>query len=200
VDRLAADYPDAAIRGVVGDFTRDLDRVGPGPRRMFVFLAGTIGNLDPHDLPGFLGRVRRRMTRQDRFLVGLDLIKDRARLEAAYNDARGITARFNRNMLRVLNHRFGTDFDPAAFDHVALWNPDRSWIEMRLAARRPVRVTMPGEAGRLVLETGDSIRTEISCKFTRESFEARLEGTGLELDAWYTDGDGLFAEALLRPR
>lgn len=198
--RLAADYPEMRVRGVVGDFTRDLEAIGDGPRRLMVFFAGTIGNLHPDDtLPGFLAMVRRTLKDDDRLLVGLDLVKDRQRLEAAYNDPEGVTADFNRNALRVLNARFGTDFDPQAFDHVARWEPAAEWIEMRLRARRPMRVTMPGDPRRLVLEAGDEIRTELSCKFTRESFQRRLAGTGLELEGWWTDPQTLFALALARP-
>jgi L-histidine N-alpha-methyltransferase len=198
--RLASDYPEMRVRGVVGDFTRDLEAIGDGPRRLLVFFAGTIGNLHPDDtLPGFLAMVRRTLNDDDRLLVGLDLVKDRQRLEAAYNDPEGVTADFNRNALRVLNARFGTDFDPQAFDHVARWESAPEWIEMRLRARRPMRVTLPGDPRRLVLEAGDEIRTELSCKFTRESFRRRLAGTGLELDGWWTDPEALFALALARP-
>jgi L-histidine N-alpha-methyltransferase len=198
VHRLSADYPEMLVRGVVGDFTRDLDAIGVGPRRLFVFFAGTIGNLHPDSLPAFLAMVRRTMTPDDRFLVGLDVVKDPDRLEAAYNDSLGVTAEFNRNMLSVLNDRFGTDFDPWGFEHVAFWDPERQWIEMRLRARAPATVTMPGDDRTLVFEKGEEIRTEISCKYTRESFAGKLEGSGLELDRWWTDPDELFALALFR--
>ena len=197
--RLAADYPEMLVRGVQGDFTRDLGAVGVGPPRLFILLAGTIGNLHRDELPGFLRVVRGAMVADDRFLVGLDLVKDPSRLEAAYNDSAGITAEFNRNVLRVLNERFGTDFEPDAFDHVALWDPDHEWIEMRLRANRSMTVSMAGDDRRLSLGAGDEIRTEISCKFTRDSVVDRLRGTGLELDGWWTDSDRLFALALLRP-
>jgi L-histidine N-alpha-methyltransferase len=196
--RLAEDYPEMLVRGVVGDFHRDLDTIGVGPRRLFVFFAGTIGNIHPDGIPEFLGMVRRAMTPDDRFLVGLDLVKDPARLEAAYDDSLGVTAEFNRNMLAVLNARFGTDFEPADFEHVARWNGDRQWIEMRLRAIKPSVVSMPGEDRRLEIEAGGEIRTEISCKFTQASFEATLGGTGLELGGWWTDPEDLFALALVR--
>ncbi len=197
--RLSADYPEMTVRGVQSDFTRDLAALDVGPPRLVILLAGTIGNLAPEDLSSFLAVVRRAMVADDRFLVGLDLVKDQDRMEAAYNDVEGVTAAFNRNVLAVLNTRFGTDFAPDAFEHRAFWHPDRQWIEMRLRARRSMVVTMPGEARRLELAAGAEIRTEISCKFSRGSFTERIVGAGLSLDGWWTDPDELFALALLRP-
>ena len=197
--RLAAAYPEASMRGVVGDFLHDLDAVGPGRDRLFIFLAGTIGNLHPDELPGFLTLLRGALGEDDTFLVGLDLVKDPAILEAAYNDAAGVTARFNRNILRVLSRRFDLDFDVDAFEHVAFYDAERRWIEMRLRALRPLVVATPDDGPPLEFATGDEIRTEISCKVTRASFVATLEGTGLELARWYTDPDELFALALVRP-
>ena len=198
--RLADDYPELLVRGVVGDFTRDLQAVGLGPPRLFVFFAGTIGNLHPDLLPEFLSRVRRTMASDDRFLIGLDLVKDRARLEAAYNDSAGVTAAFNRNVLSVLNSRFGTNFDPSLFDHIALWNEDGGWIEMRLRASEGMRVVMPGDPRPLVLRRGDEIRTEISCKFTKRRISNALHGSDLVLENWWTDTDALFALGLVKPQ
>ncbi len=197
--RLAEVYPDLEVRGVVGDFTDDLAQVGPGGTRLFLFLAGTIGNLQPDEVPAFLRQVRRAMGRRDAFLVGVDRVKDTAVLEAAYNDAAGVTAQFNRNILCALNAGVGSKFDPDAFEHVAFWDPVRSWIEMRLRATRPMRVDLGRAGGSLELGAGDEIRTEISCKYTRASFTARLANTGLELEHWFTDPDDLYALALLRP-
>ena len=198
--RLANDYPEMLVRGVVGDFTRDLEAVGVGPPRLFVFLAGTIGNLHPDSLSNFLSMVRRTMVADDRFLVGLDLVKDRERLEAAYNDSEGVTAAFNRNVVSVLNARFGTDFDPSLFEHVAFWNEREQWIEMRLRAMRPMQVTLPGDPRMLVLRKGEEIRTEISCKFTEQTISNALDGTDLVLERWWTDPEALFALALVKPR
>jgi L-histidine N-alpha-methyltransferase len=197
--RLADDYPEMTVRGVQGDFTRDLAAIGVGPPRLFILLAGTVGNIHPDQLPGFLAMVRGSMVADDRFFVGLDLVKDRNRLEAAYNDQAGITARFNRNALRVLNERFGTNFAPDAFEHVALWDDRHRWIEMRLRATRSMTIDMPGDTRRLSLAEGAEIRTEISCKFTRESLLEQLGDTGLILDEWWVDPDDLFALVLLRP-
>jgi L-histidine N-alpha-methyltransferase len=197
-ERLAADYPEMLVRGVVGDFTRDLEAIGVGPPRLVVFFAGTIGNLEPAALEQFLRNTRRAMVADDRFLVGLDLVKQRQRLEAAYNDAAGVTAAFNRNILSVLNTRFRTDFRPEAFDHVAVWDPDRQWIEMRLRATGDMTVSMPGDTRQLNLNDGDEIRTEISRKFTREGFAADLAASNLELCGWWHDERELFALALAR--
>jgi L-histidine N-alpha-methyltransferase len=195
--RLAAAYPGLSVRGVVGDFQEDLREIGPAEGRMAVFFAGTIGNLYPEDVPGFLRDAAGTLAPGGRFLVGLDLVKDPARLHAAYNDAAGVTARFNRNILAVMNRRLGADFDPSAFEHVAFYDRERAWIEMRLRATRPVRVRVPAADVVLDLPRGGEIRTEVSCKYTRASFAALLAGTGLAVDRWYEDPDRLFALALL---
>jgi L-histidine N-alpha-methyltransferase len=196
--QLDSDYAELNVRGVVGDFLEDLHALGRGGGRMALFLAGTIGNLHPVvELPAFLRALARQLEPDDTFLVGLDLVKDEARLHAAYNDSAGVTAEFNRNILRVVNTELGADFDPQAFEHVAFYNPQDAWIEMRLRARRAQRVSVPRAEVELELAAGDEIRTELSCKFTRESFAARLAGTGLHLERWYTDADELFASALL---
>jgi L-histidine N-alpha-methyltransferase len=197
-ERLAGEFPEMAVRGVVGDFLHDLESVGAGNNRLFIFLAGTIGNLYPHQLSAFLETVRATLSETDSFLIGLDLVKDRRRLEAAYNDSDGVTSEFNLNALRVLNRRFGTAFEVDAFDHVAFYDPEAAWIEMRLRANRPTSAAL-GDNRELRFECGDEIRTEISRKFTRRSFTRELEGTGLELTEWFTDPEDLFALALVRP-
>ncbi|HSD28809.1 MAG TPA: L-histidine N(alpha)-methyltransferase [Vicinamibacteria bacterium] len=200
VARLQHDYPEARVSGVVGDFARDLAALGPGGGRLVLFLAGTIGNLHPQELPSFFREVAAVLEPHDGFLVGVDLVKDEARLHAAYNDSAGVTAEFNRNILRVINERLGADFDPWDFDHRAFYNPKRQWIEMRLRARRALTARIPAAGVALELQAGDEIRTELSCKYTRETFAARLRGTGLELERWITDPQGLFASVLLRRR
>ncbi len=197
-EELADQYPEMEVRGVVGDFLHDLDSVGSGDNRLVIFLAGTIGNLYPRQFATFLKSVRAILGEGDRFLVGLDLVKDRARLEAAYNDSAGVTADFNLNALRVLNRRFGTDFEVDAFEHVAFYDLEQKWIEMRLRARRPTSASL-GDNRELRFAIGDEIRTEISLKFSRESFVDALGGTGLELSGWFTDPEHLFASALVRP-
>jgi L-histidine N-alpha-methyltransferase len=199
VGSLEGDYPGLRVRGVVGDFQSDLAVLGPGGGRLALFLAGTIGNLHPdREVPTFLHTVARQLAPGDAFLVGLDLVKDVSRLEAAYNDAAGVTAEFNRNILRVVNAALDADFDPEAYDHVAFYDRDRAWIEMRLRARCDQRVRVPGAGLTLALRRGQEIRTELSCKYTRPSFEARVAGTGLRLESWMSDPESLFALALLR--
>jgi L-histidine N-alpha-methyltransferase len=209
VDRLRADYPGCGFRGVVGDFTTDLHRLGPGTDRLIVFFAGTIGNLDPGERLRFLGALADMMAPGDGLLLGVDLVKDHAVLEAAYNDPQGVTAAFNRNVLAVVNRRFRADFEPDAFVHRAFYDPDNARIEMRLRALRPMRVHLraPGfEAGpetgidtdfTLDLADGAEIRTEISCKFTRASLSAIAREAKLGLTGWFTDPEQRFALALL---
>ncbi|PYQ21665.1 MAG: L-histidine N(alpha)-methyltransferase [Acidobacteria bacterium] len=199
VRALGRDYPQARVTGVVGDFTQGLEGVGPGGGRLAALLGGTIGNLHPRDVPPFLRRIAALLEPGGAFLLGVDLVKDKRVLEAAYDDAAGVTARFNRNILRVMNERLGADFDPEAFDHVAFYDEANAWIEMRLRARQPQHVRIPAADLDLRLESGDEIRTEISCKYTRGSLEERLRGTGLELDRWFTDRDDRFALGLLSP-
>ena len=197
-ETLDADYPDLAVRGIVGDFLEDLPALGAGGGRLALFLAGTMGNLHPDRVQAFLRALARQLEPGDSFLVGLDLVKDEARLHAAYNDAAGVTAEFNRNILRVVNAHLGADFEPEAFEHVAFYDPTHAWIEMRLRATRNMDVSIPGADLQMAFGPGDEIRTELSCKYTRPSLEGRLSGTGLRVEGWHTDPDELFASALLR--
>jgi len=196
VQKLRADYPALSFRSVLGDFTSDLARLGPGGERLTVLFGGTLGNLYPKQQRSFFGELARRMEASDSLLLGVDLIKDPARLEAAYNDREGVTAAFNRRALHSLNQRFGADFDPEAFDHRAFYDVEQAWIEMRLVARRPMRVHLPVLDLHLDFAAGAEIRTEVSCKFDRASLEAAAQG--LEVAEWYTDPERLFALAVLR--
>jgi L-histidine N-alpha-methyltransferase len=198
VQALGRDYPQARVRGVVGDFTQGFEGVGPGGGRIVAFFGGTIGNLHPTEVSPFLTRVAALLAPGDAFLLGVDLVKDKRVLEAAYNDAAGVTARFNRNILQVMNDRLRADFDPEAFDHVAFYDERNAWIEMRLRARSPQHVRIPDAGLDLRFAAGDEIRTEISCKYTRASLEERVAGTGLTLDRWFVDENERFALALLR--
>jgi L-histidine Nalpha-methyltransferase len=200
IDRLHADYPGCRFDGVVGDFVKDLARLGPPGHRLFVFFAGTIGNLYPAERADFLRKLAAGMDDSDAFLVGVDLVKDRSRLEAAYDDPQGVTAMFNRNMLHVLNRSFGGDFVPERFAHRALYDEDQAWIEMRLVATEPSRVTLRSLDLDLEFASGSELRTEISCKFTRDSLAQSAAAAGFEVDGWTTDPEQLFALALLRKR
>jgi len=172
---------------------------GGAGRRLVIFLGGTIGNLKPEEAREFLATRRREMAAGDHFLLGVDLVKPVARLEAAYNDAAGITAEFNRNILRVANQvAEGGDFDPGAFRHLAFYDAGQRWIEMRLRSDRRQRVHLPGIGLELDLEQGEEIRTEISAKYDRASAEALLTGAGLESVAWFSDPERLFGLALAR--
>jgi L-histidine Nalpha-methyltransferase len=193
-------YPGLRVHGVVGDFERDLERLPGGERRLFAFLGGTIGNLYPDERGAFLRRLRSMMEAGDRLLIGTDLVKDRSVLEAAYNDSEGITAEFNRNVLRVVNEGLDADFDPEGFEHVAFFDEAESWIEMRLRANGAQRVTIDGAGLAVEFEDGEEMRTEISAKFTRDAVEHEMGGAGLGLDDFFTDDDGLFAVALASPR
>lgn len=193
---LSADFPHIGFHGVEGDLNRDLDRLGAGGERLTLFFAGTIGNLHPGERHRLLSGLAATMAPTDALLIGADLVKDSARLEAAYNDAQGVTAAFNLNALSVLNDRFGADFVIDAFEHVAFYDTDAARIEMRLRARTPQDVHISGLDLQLRLEAGDEVRTEISCKFTRASLSGAAAAAGLTLERWYTDPEGLFALAL----
>jgi L-histidine N-alpha-methyltransferase len=181
---------------VVGDFGHDLHRIPPGDHRLFVFLGGTIGNLYPAERAEFLGRLRALMVDGDRLLLGTDLVKQRAVLEAAYNDSAGVTAEFNRNVLRVLNAKLGANFDLDAFEHVAFFDDESCWIEMRLRSTCAQTVRIEGADLDLELAPGEEIRTEISAKFTPDGVERELIGAGLRLEAFHTDDGGLFGLAV----
>ncbi len=198
-EALRRDYPGLDVVGYVGDFTTDLARVPRGEGRLGLFLGSTIGNLPPERWPAFFASLAHALHPGEAFLVGFDLLKEAATLHAAYNDAEGVTAEFNRNILRVVNERLGSDFDPEAYEHVAFFDPQRSWVEMRLRARSAQTVRLPG-APPLTLAAGAEIQTEISCKTTRPAVEAALAGSGLVLERWFTDAEGWFAVALLRAR
>jgi L-histidine Nalpha-methyltransferase len=197
---LVEAYPGLRVHGVVGDFGRDLGHIPDGDRRLFAFLGGTIGNLYPHERAAFLGRLREVMGPADRLVIGTDLVKDRRVLQAAYNDSAGVTAEFNRNVLRVINAGLGADFDPQAFEHVAFFDEANSWIEMRLRANGAQAVRIDGAGLELRFADGEEIRTEISTKFTRDAVAAELDAAGLALDDFFTDGAGLFGLAFASPR
>jgi L-histidine N-alpha-methyltransferase len=200
VRRLAAEYDGLEIHGLVGDFELHMDRIPPAPgRRLVAFLGGTIGNLDERDRARLLKALQAELGTEDRLLVGIDLVKDRAQLEAAYNDAAGVTAEFNRNLVHVINANLDADLDPDAFEHVAFYNESEQRIEMWLRAREEMSARIDAIEMDVGFEPGDEFRTEISCKFTRETLEREYRAVGLEPLAWYTDPDELFALSLTGP-
>ncbi|NBE79687.1 L-histidine N(alpha)-methyltransferase [Micromonospora rubida] len=195
-EQIAADYPGLRVRGIVGDFTRHLDRLPAGGRRLVIFLGGTIGNLLPAERAGFLAAMRAALEPGDWLLLGTDLVKDPAVIVPAYDDAAGVTAEFNRNVLRVVNRELGADFDPEAFTHVALWDPEREWVEMRLRAERPQRVRVLDLE--VAFAAGEELRTEVSAKFRPERIAAELATAGFTAEEFWTDADGLFGVTLAR--
>ncbi|MFJ9517283.1 L-histidine N(alpha)-methyltransferase [Kitasatospora sp. NPDC101801] len=195
-EALTADYPTLTTHAVVSDFTQRLGLPpGQGPR-LVVFLGGTLGNLLPEERAVFLRELREAMEPGDALLLGTDLVKDPDTLVAAYDDAAGVTAAFNKNLLDVLNRELGGDFDPELFDHVALWDAENEWIEMRLRSRVAQTVKIHDLDLPVHFERGEELRTEISAKFRRERVAAELGAAGLELSAWWTDRAGRFGLSL----
>ncbi|HEX4259219.1 MAG TPA: L-histidine N(alpha)-methyltransferase [Streptosporangiaceae bacterium] len=199
---LFSDYPGLEVDGVVSDFddyldlgTRE-DRDGP---RLVAFLGSTIGNLLPAERASFLARIRSGLSGQDRLLLGTDLVKDPAVLVAAYNDEAGVTAAFNKNVLAVLNHELGADFDLDNFEHVARWDPDQEWIEMRLRTVGRQTVRLPAIDLTVSFDDGEELRTEISAKFRREGVAAELTAAGFRPGHWWTDSQQRFGLSLAVP-
>jgi L-histidine N-alpha-methyltransferase len=197
---LAAEYPDVRIAPFVGDFEHDLDAIPLNGRVMLAFLGSTIGNLEPPTRAAFLHRVSEALGPDDTFLVGTDLVKDTGRLKRAYDDSAGVTAEFNRNILVVINRELDADFDIDAFEHVARWDAEHEWIEMRLRSRRDQDVTI-GDLGLPVsFRQDEEMRTEISAKFRREGIEEELGAAGLHVIQFWTDPDGDFGLSLAQRR
>jgi L-histidine Nalpha-methyltransferase len=202
-DALAGRYRHAGLRvhALVGDFERHLGSLkeveAPG-RRLVAFLGGTIGNLDPDGRATFLSELAAALAPGDRLLLGTDLVKDPARLVLAYDDPTGVTAAFNRNVLSVINRRLGADFDLDAFAHVAVWNDDDEWIEMRLRSDREQVVTVSDLPLEVPFCAGEHLRTEISAKFRPQRVEDELASAGFELVDWWTDEAGAFGLSLSR--
>ena len=198
-DALGREYPGLELRAIVGDFERHLATIATlprGGRRLVAFLGGTIGNLDPGQRRAFFDALADALEPGDGLLLGTDLVKAPERLVRAYDDLAGVTAAFNKNVLAVINRELGADFDLDAFDHVARWDPEAEWIEMRLRSRRVQHVTVPSLGLAVDLAAGEEIRTEISAKFRRERVVAELDAAGLTLERWWTDAAGDFGLSL----
>jgi L-histidine N-alpha-methyltransferase len=194
---LVEEYPGLAVHGLVCDFEQHLERIPDGAgRRLIAFLGGTVGNLYPRQRHAFLERIAALLAPGDRLLLGTDLIKDAARLEAAYDDAAGITAEFNKNVLEVLNRELGADFDLDAFEHIARYDPEAERMDIRLRSLLAQDVRLDRLDLGISFAAGEEMRTEISTKFNRERVESAYAGAGLELCGWFTDGAGDYALSL----
>ncbi|MFD7168054.1 L-histidine N(alpha)-methyltransferase [Streptomyces violascens] len=193
---LLADHPGLRVHALIADFTQVLELPeAPGPR-LVAFLGGTIGNLLPAERAEFLTSVRKLMTPGDSLLIGTDLVKEESVLVRAYDDPTGVTAAFNKNVLSVIDRELGADFDPDDFDHVALWNREEEWIEMRLRARRDVTVKIPELDLVVSFTAGEEMRTEVSAKFREAGVRAELTSAGFVPSRWWTDAAGRFALSL----
>ncbi|MFD7767478.1 L-histidine N(alpha)-methyltransferase [Streptomyces sp. NPDC059787] len=193
---LAAERPGLEVHALIADFTARLTLPDtPGPR-LVAFLGGTIGNLLPAERAAFLASVRALLAPGDALLLGTDLVKDERVLVRAYDDAAGVTAAFNKNVLTVINRELGADFDPDTFDHVALWDAGHEWIEMRLRSRTAQTVKIPSLGLAVDFAAGEELRTEVSAKFRQDGVRGELSAAGLELARWWTDGEARFALSL----
>ncbi|MFJ7903017.1 L-histidine N(alpha)-methyltransferase [Streptomyces sp. NPDC096198] len=195
-EALVAERPHLDVHALIADFTAGLTLPDtPGPR-LAAFLGGTIGNLLPAERADFLASVRALLSPGDALLLGTDLVKDASVLVAAYDDAAGVTAEFNKNVLSVVNRELGADFAPDAFDHVARWDSGLEWIEMRLRSRTAQTVKIPALDLAVDFAAGEELRTEVSAKFREDGVRAELGAAGLELTHWWTDAEGRFALSL----
>lgn len=193
---LAEELPGLLVHSVVGDFEHHLGELPVEGRRLVAFLGSTIGNLDPAERKSFFADLASNLRSGDALLLGTDLVKDVGRLEAAYDDAQGVTAEFNLNVLRVVNRELGADFDLTGFRHRAFFDPHEEWIEMRLVSERAQTVRIEALALEVEFAAGEELRTEISAKFRRTRVEGELAGAGLQLVRWMTDPADDFALSL----
>jgi L-histidine N-alpha-methyltransferase len=196
---ISAEFASVEVETVVGDFEQHLGLLPRHPHRLVAFLGSTIGNLQPHERIEFLQAVHETMGPRDFFLLGTDLVKPVSRLLRAYDDSAGVTAAFNKNVLRVINRELDADFDLDAFAHLAVWDPANEWIEMRLRSTRSQVVHIDRLGLEVPFTEGEQMRTEISAKFRRTRVEDELEQAGLRLTHWWTDPAGDFALSLSSP-
>ena len=193
---IGAEYPGIEIDAVCGDFEEHLGKIPQVGRRLVIFLGSTIGNLTPEPRAEFLAALSDTLQPGDTLLLGTDLVKDTGRLVRAYDDAAGVTARFNKNVLAVVNRELAADFELSAFDHVARWNDREERIEMWLRATSPQRVHVGGLDLTIDFAEGEEMLTEVSCKFRSERVAAELDAVGLRLTQWWTDDAGDFGLSL----
>ncbi len=193
---IQQEYPGIEIAAVCGDFEEHLGKIPTAGRRLFVFLGSTIGNLKPVAREEFLGGLADALQPGDSLLLGTDLVKDTGRLVAAYDDAAGVTAQFNRNVLAVINRELDADFDVDAFRHVATWNPAEERMEMWLRSERAQRVRIAALGLTVEFDSGEQVLTEVSCKFRPDGVADELAQAGLRLTQWWTDAAGDFGLSL----
>lgn len=197
--RIAEEYPEIGVGAVVADFDHHLDAIPGGSRRLVAFLGSSIGNFLPAERERFLAELRGVLDAGDALLLGIDFVKEEGRLVAAYDDAAGVTAEFNRNVLRVVNHELGADFRPECFDHVARWDAESEWIELALRSRIDQTVLIPGAGLTVPFARGEELRTEISAKFRPEGVRDELRAAGFGVRHLWTDLGGDFGLALAAP-
>jgi L-histidine N-alpha-methyltransferase len=196
---LGLEYPALAVSPIVGDFEVHLDALPrDAGRRVIAFLGSTIGNLEPPERAVFLRSVAAVLRPGDAFLLGTDLVKNAERLLRAYDDAAGVTAEFNRNVLVVINRELGADFDVDSFEHIARWDTEQEWIEMRLRSSRAQRVTITDLGLTVEFAEGEQMRTEISAKFRSDGVARELAAAGMVSERFWTDAAGDFALTLAR--
>jgi L-histidine N-alpha-methyltransferase len=197
---LCSDYPWLEIDGLVGDFVHDLHLIRRKGSRLAIFLGSTIGNLTPLERAPFLAEVETMLDLEDALLLGVDLVKDESTMVAAYDDAQGVSAAFNKNILRVLNAELDGDLPIDGFDHVTRFNAERQCMEQSLRATRDISARLSGIDLDVVFQSGEEIHTEVSCKFTEEGLAAEFAVAGLRISEWLTDDAGRFALVLARRR
>jgi L-histidine N-alpha-methyltransferase len=193
---IQGEYPGIEIAAVCGDFEEHLAKIPNGGRRLFVFLGSTIGNLKPGPRADFLAGLAAALQPGDSLLLGTDLVKDPSRLVAAYDDAAGVTAQFNRNVLAVINRELNADFDVEVFRHVASWNAAEERMEMWLRSERAQRVSIAALSLTVEFQAGEQVLTEVSCKFRADGVADELAHAGLRLTQWWTDAAGDFGLSL----
>jgi L-histidine N-alpha-methyltransferase len=198
--QVATEYPEIEVHAVVGDFQHHLPALPGDTRRLFAFLGSTFGNLSDEARRALLGGLAACMSPGDAFVLGLDLLKDPARIEAAYNDAAGLSEQFQRNALEHLDRELDSDFSVARFAYDAFWDAEREWIDLGFRSVEEQVVHVPGLGIDVELADRERLRTGVSTKFRRERVEAELEEAGLALERWWTDAAGDCAVVLAAPR
>ena len=198
-EQIAAAYPGLSVEPIVGDFERDLELLPEGGRRLIAFLGSTIGNLYPEQRASLLAALAEALAPSEALLIGVDLVKDVARLEAAYNDPEGVTEAFVRNALTAVNRELDATFDQRRFLYAAHWDPEHEWMDIGFRARQPHAVSIRRLGIELTFERAEPLRVEISSKFRRRRFELEATREGLRVESWSTDRAGDFAVALLFP-